>query len=230
MTAPARIPEIPAGLGWKHDIPPETLATGIHELDGIIEGCPRGRITEVTGSVSSGRTTLLHAVLAECTRIGEVCAVVDTSGSFDPQSAAAAGVQLSHLLLICCGGNADHALRAADLLLHSGGFGVVALDLCDVPDRELRRIPISCWYRFRRAIENTPTVLLLLERAPLAKACASLLLEMNREQASFKGTYPFQYFEGARYQVCPRKAASRRPASFKVKAQAGLTNTAVTGE
>ena len=218
MTSPVRIPEIPAGLGWKHDIPRETLSTGIGDLDGVIEGCPRGRITEITGPVSSGRTTLMHAILAEGTRIGEVCAVVDACDSFDPASAAAAGVQLNQLLLIRCGGDADHALRAADLLLHSGGFGVVALDLCDVHDRDVRRIPISCWYRFRRTIENTPTVFLLVEREPLAKACASLSLEMNRERSNFKGTYPFQYLESVRYHVAPRKAESRRPASFQVKA------------
>jgi hypothetical protein len=160
----------------------------------------------------------MHAILAEGTRIGEVCAVVDACDSFDPESAAAAGVELSQLLLIRCGGDADHALRAADLLLHSGGFGVVALDLCDAPDRDVRRIPISCWYRFRRAIENTPTVFLLVEREPLAKACASLSLEMNRERANFTGTYPFQYLESVRYRALPRKSASRRPATFHVKA------------
>jgi hypothetical protein len=218
MASPVRIPEIPGCLGWKHDIPPETLSTGIGDLDGVIEGCPRGRITEITGTVSSGRTTLMHAILAEGTRIGEVCAVVDACDSFDPASAAAAGVQLNQLLLIRCRGDADHALRSADLLLHSGGFGVVALDLCDVPDRDVRRIPISCWYRFRRAIESSPTVFLLVEREPLAKACASLALEMNRERANFKGTYPFQYLESVRYRVVPRKAESRRPASFQVKA------------
>jgi hypothetical protein len=209
---------LPGGLGWKHEIPPETLSTGIGELDAVIEGCPRGRITEITGSVSSGRTTIMHAILAEGTRTGEVCAVVDACDAFDPESAAAAGVKLSQLLLVHCGRDADHALRAADLLLHSGGFGVVALDLCDLSDRDVRRIPISCWYRFRRAIENTPTVFLVVEREPLVKACATLSLQMNRERAEFSGTYPFQYLESVLYQAQPRKAVSRRPASFRVKA------------
>ena len=205
-------------LGWRHDTPPEILSTGIGELDGVIEGCPRGRITEITGSVSSGRTTMMHAVLAEATRMGEICAVVDTADSFHPESAAAAGVALRQVLLVRCAGDVDHALRAADLLLHSGGFGVVALDLCDAPDRALSRIPISCWYRFRRVIENTPTVFLLLEREPLAKACASLLVEMKRERANFTGTYPFQYLESAQYEAQPRKPVSGRAASFVVKA------------
>src|SRR5437763_363337 len=107
-------------LGWKHDTPPETLCTGIGELDCVIEGCPRGRITEITGSVSSGRTTLMYAVLAEATRIGEISAVVDTADSFHPEAAASAGVVLSQVLLVRCGNNVDDALRAADLLIHSG--------------------------------------------------------------------------------------------------------------
>lgn len=219
MAVPLRsTQDIGASLGWKHDTPPETLSTGIGELDGVIEGCPRGRITEITGPISSGRTTMMYAVLAEATRIGEICAVVDTADSFHPESAASAGVVLSQVLLVRCGGNVDNALRAADLLLHSGGFGVVALDLCDAAERALRRIPLSCWYRFRRAIENTPTVLLLLEREPLAKACASLFVEMHRERANFTGTYPSQYLESAQYEALPRKPVSCRAASFEVKA------------
>jgi hypothetical protein len=223
MAVPLPIPgnairSIDTALGWKHDLPPETLSTGIESLDGAIEGCPRGRITEIVGPVSSGRTTMMHSVMAEATRMGETCAVVDTSNSFDAQSAAAAGVVLDHVLVVRCGGDANHALRAADLLVHSGGFGVITLDLCDVPDRELRRIPLSCWYRFRRAIENTPTVLLLVEREAGAKSCSSLLLEMNRERTFFSGTYPFQYLDEIRFQARPRKPVNRQPACFEVKA------------
>ena len=184
----------------------------------MIEGCPRGRITEISGPVSSGRTTMMHAVLAEAHKLGEVCAVVDAADSFYPESAAAAGVQLDRLLLVRCRGNVEYSFRAADLLIHGGGFGVVVLDLCDCPDGALRRIPLSWWYRFRRAIEPTSTVLLVVDREPLAKACSSVLVEMKRERATFSGTFPFQYLEGARYEVRPRKPAARHPASFEVKA------------
>ena len=75
-------------------------------------------------------------------------------------------------------------LKTTDLLLQSGGFGLVAVDLADVPPRFARRIPLASWFRFRRAVENTPTVLLVVEQEPYAKTCASLVLRMQRNQHS----------------------------------------------
>jgi recombination protein RecA len=71
-------------------------------------------------------------------------------------------------------------LKTTDLLLQSGGFGMVVVDLADVPPRFARRIPLASWFRFRRAVENTPTVLLVLEQEPYAKTCASLVLQMQQ--------------------------------------------------
>src|SRR3984893_4126600 len=159
----------------------ETLATGLASLDAIIDGFPRGAISEIIGLESSGRTTLTHSLLAASTSKFEICAYVDTNDSFDPVTAAASGVALSQLVWIRCGHNAGHALKAADYLLHAGGFGVVVLDLCQVPPRIANRIPISYWYRFRRAIENTPAILALVQNEPMAKSCASLMLEMCRK-------------------------------------------------
>jgi hypothetical protein len=71
-------------------------------------------------------------------------------------------------------------LKTTDLLLQSGGFGMVVVDLADVPPRFARRIPLASWFRFRCAVENTPTVLLVIEQEPYAKTCASLVLRMQR--------------------------------------------------
>ncbi|HVI09649.1 MAG TPA: hypothetical protein VND65_15275 [Candidatus Binatia bacterium] len=71
----------------------------------------------------------------------------------------------------------EQLLRATDLLLESGGFGLIALDLCDLPPQTARRIPLTTWFRFRRAVEHTPTVLLALERQSIAGSCSSLLLK-----------------------------------------------------
>ena len=71
-------------------------------------------------------------------------------------------------------------LKTTDLLLQSGGFGMVVVDLADVPPRFARRIPLASWFRFRRAVENTPTVLLVVEQEPYAKTCASLVLRMQQ--------------------------------------------------
>lgn len=202
-------------LQWKRETDPECLPTGIDGLDSLIEGCPRGRITEIAGPQSSGRTTLLHAILAEASRLGEFCALVDGSNAFDPHSAAAAGVNLKRLVWIRCGGHAGHAMRAADMLIHGGGFGVVALDLCEIPTRVLQHLPLSYWFRFRRAIENTPSALVLLNREPQAKSCASVLVEMRRERAEFIGRFPI--LEKAAFTANSKKPMISKPARFEAE-------------
>src|SRR5258707_3032267 len=70
----------------------------------------------------------------------------------------------------------EQALKTTDLLLHGGGWGVVVFDLGGISWVDARRIELSTWFRFRRAIENTPTILLLLGEESCAKSCASLVL------------------------------------------------------
>jgi recombination protein RecA len=161
----------------------EVMSTGIPEVDRITGGIPRGAITEILGPASSGRTSLLHSVMAASTNRQEVCALVDSSDTFDTASAANAGSDFDALLWIRCASNIEHAIKATDLLLQSGGFGLVALDLGDIPAAQSRRIQLSWWFRFRRAIESTPTAMLVISRDPNARSCASLLLEMRRESA-----------------------------------------------
>ena len=78
----------------------------------------------------------------------------------------------------CCGYAAglDQSLRAADLLIQGGGFGFIALDLSDIAPETVRHVPLNAWFRFRRAVEDTSTVLLVLEQESNAKTCASLVL------------------------------------------------------
>src|ERR1022692_4361360 len=152
---------------------PEMVSSGIAAMDALTGGLPRGCLTEVCGPPSSGRTTLLLAALAAATRRGEFCAVVDASDALDPQSAAAVGVELDRLLWVRCGENSpqkclEQLLRATDLLLESGGFGLIALDLGDLPQQAARHIPLTTWFRFRRAVEHTSTVLLAIERQSIA--------------------------------------------------------------
>jgi hypothetical protein len=63
--------------------------------------------------------------------------------------------------------------------LQSGGFGLVAIDLGDVPHSVARRMPLASWFRFQRAVEPTPTVLLVVAQAPCAQTCASLLIRLQ---------------------------------------------------
>jgi recombination protein RecA len=182
-----------ATLGWRTVQEIDTLPAAVD--------CPRGRITEVIGARSTGRTSLLHSVLAASTGRGEFAAVIDTNDAFDPSSAAGAGVQLEKLIWVRCAGNVEHAMRAADLVIHAGGFGVVAVDLAEASDAGLRRIPATTWFRWRRAVESTPTVLMMIARAPVAKSCPALIVEMRRRKAVFEGNL----LRSAEYEIGRRK-------------------------
>jgi len=187
---------------------PPTVSTGVAALDSLTGGLPRGALSEITGLASSGRTAVMLASLAGATHREEVCALIDASDSFDPISAAAAGVNLDRLLWVRCNetpqGNfgactlparltpgtpagksfafssvLEQMLKATDLLLQSGGFGMVVLDLGDIQTESVRRVPLTSWFRFRRAVEPTATVLLLVENEPCAKTCASLVVRLQ---------------------------------------------------
>jgi recombination protein RecA len=165
----------------------ETVPAGIPEIDSLAGGLPRGSLTEICGPSCSGRTSLLLSALAERTAHAEVCALVDGRDAFDPESAEAAGVELKQLLWVRCR-NIDQALRATDLLLQGGGFGLVAVDLSDIPPETVRYVPLNAWFRFRRAVEDTPTILILIEQEANAKTCASLVLRLGAEPARWTFT------------------------------------------
>lgn len=165
----------------------ELLPAGIPDFDAVLGGIPRGAVTDIFGPASSGRTSLLLALMAQATAREEFCAIVDAGDAFDPTSAAAAGVALERLLWIRTGGNAEHALKATDLLLQAGGFGIVAMDLGETAPETARRISLASWYRLRRAVENTPTALVVIERTPLARACATLAFECARNGVQWSG-------------------------------------------
>jgi hypothetical protein len=195
------------------------------------------------------------AVLAEAGRRQELCALVDGSDRFDPVSAAAAGVDLDGLLWIRCGEeflNAplrrlEQALKVTDLLLQGGGFGVVAIDMADIAPEYARRIPLASWFRFRRAVEPTPTVLLVLEQEPYAKTCASLVLKTaaaipavpasTTAPPSASTPSHCQLFQGLRVEVevvetrgMGKKPAGRVNANFLAAAQeSAIGNLATSG-
>ena len=175
---------------------PMTVSTGVAELDALTGGLPRGALSEITGPASSGRTSVMLAALAGATRREEACALVDASDSFDPASASAVGIDLKQLLCVRCSetdrsspgksqrrsslGRLEQVLKVTDLLLQGGGFGMVVLDLGDIPPQSSRRVPLTSWFRFRRAVEPTATVLLVVEQEPCAKTCASLVVRLQR--------------------------------------------------
>jgi len=180
---------IPASRLERPPVP--VVSFGIAKVDAITGGLPRGALTEICGPASSGRSSLLLAALAEAGRRQELCALVDTSDRFDPLSASAAGLDLSRLLWIRCGEGLpssplrrlEQSLKVTDLLLQGGGFGVVAIDMADIAPEYARRVPLASWFRFRRAVEDTPMILMLLEQEPNAKTCASLVLRLQARSA-----------------------------------------------
>jgi len=157
----------------------ETLSTGVDEIDALTGGLPRGALSELSGPASSGRTSLMFSMLAHATTHEETCALVDTSDAFAPTAAAAAGIDFDRLLWVRCAGNLEHAFKATDLLLHAGGFGLVILDLGDVPGKDARRIISSWWYRFRRTVEDRPTVITVISEEACTRSCAALTLELK---------------------------------------------------
>jgi len=190
---------------------PEMLSTGVSEVDVLTGGIPRGCLSEICGSASSGKTSVLLAAIAAASQQDETCVLIDASDSFDPESGAAAGVDFGKLLWVRCVGsrpsahnvNADErrsmnddfvskrqksnerkleqVLKTTDLVLQSGGFGLVVLDLAGVPEKFARRIPLASWFRFQRAVEHTKTALLVMSEFACAQTCAAVVVRLGNQ-------------------------------------------------
>ena len=157
---------------------PEIVPTGIVSVDALTGGLPRGAITEIFGPPSSGRTRVMLSILAEATARDEVCALVDGNDAFDPASGMAADLDLKRLLWVRCH-KLEQVLKTTDLLLQGGGFGRVVMDLTDLPLSYLRSVPLASWFRFQRAIEKTPTVLVVMTPESMVKSAAALVLRLE---------------------------------------------------
>ena len=184
----------------------EVAGTGIPRIDQLLDGgLPVGAISEITGPASSGRTTISMAFLARRIQDGSVCAWIDTSDSFDPESATANGISLKHLLWVRCRNDSfekpspavhrkasdkkqqcwtrlDQAIRATDLLLQAGGFAAIVLDLADEAIEHSRRIPLATWFRFRQAADRTRCSLIVLGKAAYAQSSAAVVLECQPDR------------------------------------------------
>lgn len=155
-------------------------ATGVSEIDHALGGgLRRGQLSEIVGGRSTGRTAIVCRALAEAVSRGELVALVDTCDRFDPQSAAAAGVDLSRLLWIRDTGDVPRAIKAMNLVLQAGGFGLVVLDLADAPPRMVRGLPFTTWFRLARVIEGSQTVALLLAAEHLARSSGGATIDMD---------------------------------------------------
>src|SRR5438128_9338092 len=105
------------------------VSTGSLSLDLAlgIGGLPRGRIVEIFGPESSGKTTLVYHVIAEAQRRGGICAFIDAEHAMDPQYARRIGVNIDDLL-VSQPDTGEQALEIAELLVRSGALSIVAID------------------------------------------------------------------------------------------------------
>lgn len=137
--------------------------------------------------------------------------MVDMHDSFHPASAQIVGIALEQIVWVRCQKEIQHAMRAADLLLHAGGFGVVLLDLCEASPQALNRIPLSYWHRLRRAVEHTPTILLVCADSSEVKCSFVSKLALKRKVEHWAGNAPFLRFQGLETTATLSKTSSVPP-------------------
>src|SRR6266545_2633944 len=116
-------------LGDESIVQVDAIPTGALSLDLAlgVGGVPRGRIIEIFGPESSGKTTLVYHILAEAQKLGGVCAFIDAEHAMDPLYARAIGVDIDELL-VSQPDYGEQALEIADMLIRSGAVDVVAID------------------------------------------------------------------------------------------------------
>jgi recombination protein RecA len=197
-TLTSALPPSPAEARW-------VVPTGIAELDARLRGgLPRGHLSEIVGARSSGRLAVGLSALAAATARGEAVAFIDPLDMFDPASAAAAfrhgpGIDFSRMLwvrgeptsssrvsLSCEYGtlqkSLDRAVKAVNLILQAGGFGLVVLDLTEMGPQVLRRLPFTTWLRLHRVIEGSETACVLMGSEPIARSAGGVCIQLASGQ------------------------------------------------
>lgn len=213
--------------------PDDVIPTGQPALDAhLLGGLPRGQLSEVTGPRSSGRTSLLQTALADLTRRGELVALIDTLDRWDPAGLAERGADLARVLWVrgrdvplsqlslapewepsrpAPGGRRrshvaqalDRAIKALTLVINAGGFGLVVLDVADVPLPVLRELPFTTWMRLHRVLEGRSTACVLLGTEPMARSAGGVSIRLGPPREAGKRERPTSFHAEVR--------ASRRP-------------------
>ena len=229
---------------WEWTDPASLLPLDVPLVDACLRGgLPRGQLSELSGPCSSGRMTLLLQLMSAATQRGEIVALIDTCDRLDVASAAAAGVDLDRLLWVRGASSGardpgpgirdrspeprdqspetavDRALKALNLVLQAGGFGLVAIDLADVPGAMLRRIPFTTWLRVQRAVEGRDTACVLVAPEPIARSAGGLTLTLTG-RTSWTGSSARPRVAGAELKM--RVVSPRRRVDGEVYVAAGL--------
>ena len=185
------------------------LSSGLAPLDDLLDGgIPRGRISEITGRAGSGKTSLAASFATSATHRGEIAAWLDGSGAFDPESMAAAGVELRRILwakMICASITTTMTtiriprfaasplarpqsaiVKAAELVLEAGGFGLVVIDFGEAP----RALAYASSLRIARAAERSGAAVIALAPWRMCGTFAALSLAASRAETSFSQLAP----------------------------------------
>src|ERR1043165_3912181 len=131
-------------LGADQKVRVEAISTGAINLDAAIGvgGIPRGRVTEIYGPESSGKTTLCLHVVANAQKSGGVAAFIDAEHALDTEYARKLGVDVE-ALLISQPDTGEQAMEIADILVRSGAVDVVVVDSVAALDRKSTRLNSS---------------------------------------------------------------------------------------
>jgi recombination protein RecA len=223
--------KIPSALSPQARVAYPVTPTGIREMDALLRGgLPVGAISEIVGPECSGRTSLALSLVAGMTQAGKVCAWVDVSDAFHPESAAAVGVDLTRLLWVRCGvspiplrpknnkpwSRLEQALRVMDLLLQAGGFSCLVLDMGSLNAEYALRVPLATWFRFRAAAERLQANVLLLTQHACSRNSAGLVLRLepgsvlNHNSTLFTGLEHRFALERQRFAQSPDKVVPMR--------------------
>ncbi len=151
------------------------VPTGVAALDES-GGLLRGAVSEFAGSLGCG-SLFLQGVLEAARTAGCAVGLVDGGGTFEPGDWDG---ELLRRLLWVVAMEERVALKAADLLLRDGNLSVVVLDLQGLPERELRKIPVSAWHRFQRVAEETETVFAVVTPRPMVEGARERMTAGNR--------------------------------------------------
>jgi recombination protein RecA len=211
-------------LGRVREVP-RLSSTGVSALDQMLGGgwC-RGAMSELIGPRSSGRTDVVLRTLAAATAQGQVVALIDTCDRFDPRAAEARGVALDALLWVrgapltietarppLIERAVKQAVRACDLVLRAGGFGIVVLDLADVPPRRVQDLPAITWLRLGHTTEGHDTVCLLIGDKPIARSAMGASVDVAARPVWTGSSPQSRLFAGVAQRFTVRAARMQLP-------------------
>lgn len=163
---------------------PELIPTTLDAFDSLLGGgLERGRLVELVSRRAAGRYSIIMSALASATSIGEAAALIDLGDQFDPQLAAANGIDLRRLLWVRPR-SVKEAVMSAEMLVATG-FQLVVVDLGLHPVKG-RRAPDAAWVRLARTAETSRTAMLVSSPYPVTGTASEAVIKGSGGRAKWK--------------------------------------------